>query len=86
VRSIGFGVSTSRGTNRGDLPTVQGSNGWLRDPQRFPVIVAFETAAAEGLLRVGGQADVIVYTGRHPILNLIGKIHIRLRSLLSYVR
>jgi multidrug resistance efflux pump len=86
VRSLGYGVSSTGGTNRGDLPTVQGSQGWLRDPQRFPVIVGFETGLASGLLRAGGQADVIIYTGRRPILNTIGWIHLRLRSLLSYVR
>jgi multidrug resistance efflux pump len=87
VRSVGYGVSSgSGGTNRGELPSVQSSQGWLRDPQRFPVIIGFERGTAAGLLRVGGQADVIIYTGRNPILNLIGKLHLRVRSLLSYVR
>jgi multidrug resistance efflux pump len=86
VRSVGYGVSSEGGTNRGGLPTVQGSQGWLRDPQRFPVIIGFERGTAEGLLRSGGQADVIIYTGRNPVLNLIGKLHLRVRSLLSYVR
>ena len=36
VRSIGFGVSEGNTTNRGDLPTISGASGWLRDPQRFP--------------------------------------------------
>jgi multidrug resistance efflux pump len=86
VRSVGFGVSTAGGTNRGNLPTVQSSQGWLRDPQRFPVIIGFELGTASGLLRSGGQADVIIYTGGNSILNLIGKLHLRIRSLLSYVR
>ena len=86
VRSIGYGVSSAGGTSRGDLPTVQGSQGWLRDPQRFPVIIEFDRGTAAGLLRAGGQADVIIYTGSRPILNAIGWIHLRLRSLLSYVR
>ena len=86
VRSVGYGVSSSSITNRGDLPTVKGSQGWLRDPQRFPVIIGFDRGTASGLLRVGGQADVIVYTGGNAILNLIGKLYIRVRSLLSYVR
>jgi multidrug resistance efflux pump len=88
VRSVGYGVtaSGSGATNRGELPTIQSSQGWLRDPQRFPVIIGFDPGTASGLLRVGGQADVIVYTGRNPILNLIGKLHLRIRSLLSYVR
>jgi multidrug resistance efflux pump len=86
VRSVGYGVSSGGSTNRGELPTVQSSQGWLRDPQRFPVIIGFDRGTAAGLLRVGGQADVIIYTGRNPILNLIGKLHLRVRSLLSYVR
>jgi multidrug resistance efflux pump len=85
VRSVGFGVS-SGGVSRGDLPTVQGTQGWLRDPQRFPVIISFEGEQAAGLLRAGGQADVIIYTGRSPLLNTIGWLHLRVRSLLSYVR
>jgi multidrug resistance efflux pump len=86
VRSVGYGVSSGNDTNRGALPTVQGTQGWLRDPQRFPVIIGFEAGTADGLLRLGGQADVIIYTGRNPLLNTIGWLHLRLRSLLSYVR
>lgn len=86
VRSVGYGVGTASADKRGDLPTVKSSQGWLRDPQRFPVIIEFESGVAKGFLRAGGQADVIIYTGRNPILNLIGKLHLRLRSLLSYVR
>jgi multidrug resistance efflux pump len=40
VRSIGYGVTTGN-TTRGDLPTISNSEGWLRDPQRFPVIISF---------------------------------------------
>jgi len=86
VRSVGYGVTAASGTNRGELPTVSSSEGWLRDPQRFPVVVALAPGQAAGLLRSGGQVDVIVYTGNHPILNTIGKIRVRLRSILSYVR
>ena len=85
VSSIGFGVG-GQTTPPGQLPTIQGSKGWLRDPQRFPVIVRFSGVEAAGLLRAGGQADVIVYTGDHLVLNTIGKVRIRLASLLSYVR
>ena len=38
------------------------------------------------LRRSGGQADVIIYTGGNPILNLIGWFQIRISSWLSYVR
>lgn len=86
VRSVGYGVTTADGMNRGELPTISSSQGWLREPQRFPVVVALAPGEAAGLLRSGGQVDVIVFTGNHPILNTIGKIRIRLRSILSYVR
>lgn len=86
VSSVGYGVEQKGGESPGALPTVEGAKGWLRDPQRFPVVVRFDVNDVEGLLRVGGQADVIVYTGNHFILNTIGKLRIRLSSLLSYVR
>jgi len=87
VRSVGYGVSSSGGTTtRGSLPTVRGAQGWLRDPQRFPVIIGFDESEVSGLLRAGGQADVIVYTGSSAILNTLGRIQVRVRSLLSYVR
>lgn len=85
VASVGVGVQGSN-SPPGDLPTIQGSSGWLRDPQRFPVIIRFSNEEAVGLLRSGGQADVIVYTGSHLILNTIGKLRIRVASLMSYVR
>jgi multidrug resistance efflux pump len=86
VRSIGYGVATESGTTRGDLPTVSQSQGWLRDPQRFPVIVAIQDDVT-GLVRAGGQVDVIVYAdGGDPLLRLIGRIQVRLRSWISYVR
>ena len=86
VSSVGYGVDKSGGASPGALPTVEGASGWLRDPQRFPVVVRFDVDETQGLLRVGGQVDVIVYTGNNLILNGIGKLRIRLSSLLSYVR
>ena len=35
-------------------------------------------------LKVGSQASVIVYTGGHTILVWLGKLYIRLASLLTY--
>lgn len=86
VRSVGYGVSTGRSGSRGELEQVSGSSGWLRDPQRFPVIITFDEGQAEGLRRVGGQADIVVYTGNHFILNFIARVRLRLASWLSYVR
>lgn len=86
VRSVGFGVDAGGGTSRGELPTVESSQGWLRDPQRFPVIIEFGEGEARDLKRAGGQASVVVYTGANPILNAIAWFNIRLTSFLSYVR
>lgn len=87
VRSIGYGVSTGNST-RGDLPSINPSQSWLRDPQRFPVIIAFNNKEIGNLIRRGGQADVIVYTkdAKHGFLSAVGRFRIRLISWLSYVR
>lgn len=86
VKSIGYGVSTGN-TNRGDLPSVSGSQGWLRDPQRFPVIVSIDDQSVNPQLRHGGQVDVVVFTeGESGLLNALGRFRIKLNSWLSYVR
>jgi multidrug resistance efflux pump len=86
VRTIGFGVSEGFAGRTGGLETVSQTSGWLRDPQRFPVIISFADDEATEYRRAGGQVNVIVYTGRRPILNFIGKLRIRLASWLSFVR
>ena len=86
VRSVGVGVSTGSGSNRGELPVVESSQGWLRDPQRFPVIIDLEDEETMALLRVGGQATVVIYTGDRPLLNRLARFRIWLESWMSYVR
>jgi len=86
VRSVGYGVSTGGSGNRGDLQTVGSSKGWLREPQRFPVIIDIPDGTVEGGLRLGGQVDVMVYTGKSWLLNPLGRLVIRIKSWLSYVR
>ena len=86
VRSIGAGVSSEPNTNRGALPSVKSSSGWLRDPQRIPVIVSIDDPAGRALLRPGGQATVVVYTGQNLFLNTLAKVRIRVASWVSYVR
>ncbi len=85
VRSIGHGVSTGN-TTRGDLPKVSSAESWLRDPQRFPVIITFDQEALASYMRLGGQVDAVVYTSDHGFLNATGKFRIRLMSFLSYAR
>lgn len=87
VRSIGLGVSEGQPPPAGTLPTVDNNRDWLRQAQRFPVVIGFDAEQDSQLyenLRVGGQASVIAYTGKHPVLGTLGRAYIRLMSWLSY--
>jgi len=84
VISLGFGVKFDQNVP-GDLSTPQQPQGWMRDPQRFTVIIKFNERPDKHLLREGGQADVIAYTGDNFILNLLGKISIWFTSYMSYI-
>ncbi len=85
IESVGFGVSQGRSGSRGELPQVKQTTGWLRQPQRFPVVIALDSEVPRSLLRVGAQATVMVYTGRH-LLNPFGRLVMRFFSIMSYVR
>ncbi|MBT8130106.1 MAG: HlyD family secretion protein [Gammaproteobacteria bacterium] len=85
VSSVGFAVGSDHANQVGGLVTVESKSGWLRDAQRFPVIIVFDDERAYGLRRLGGQADVLVYTGNNWIINPLGWLYIRLLSLFSYV-
>ena len=87
VRSVGNGISSGQPAPPGTLPTIQNSRDWLRQAQRFPVAIDFDTSDAESLrkVRIGGQAEVMVFTGDNVLMNMLGAIHIRLRSWLSYL-
>lgn len=85
VSSIGFGISDSNNNQVGQLSSAEKSTGWLRDPQRFPVIVALPRESTRGHLREGGQADVIVYTSGNFLMNGIAWLYIRIISVLSYL-
>jgi multidrug resistance efflux pump len=91
VDSIGWGV-----TNGGDeapagtLPDVQSQQGWLRDPQRFPVRIALKEEASNALgnlpLRNGAQANVLILTNPNSwLLNPIGRAYLRIISWMSYL-
>ncbi len=87
VRSIGYGVSDGKSQPTGALPSVENNRDWLRQAQRFPVKIAFKTEDFPPVeaLRVGGQADVLVYTGDSWVMNLLGAFYIRLMSLCSFL-
>lgn len=87
VRSIGLGTSAGRNQPAGALPTIQNDRDWLRQSQRFPVIVGFDAQQDEDLrrqLRIGGQASVMAYSDGTGVLTLLGKLYIRVASWLSY--
>jgi multidrug resistance efflux pump len=87
VRSVGGGVGSGQQSPPGTLPTVQNSKDWLRQAQRIPVAIEFDPAERSRLkgVRIGGQAEVLVYTGDNPLMNLLGATYIRLMSWLSYL-
>jgi multidrug resistance efflux pump len=85
VASIGYGVETGAQHQLGALPTVNDQSGWLRDPQRFPVIIRFADDGSRGLRRAGGQADVVIYAGTNYLLNPLAWLWIRFVGILSYV-
>jgi len=85
VSSVGFAVKQQSGGAVGDLEKIEGDSGWLRDAQRFPVIINFDDDSAKGYRRLGGQADVQIYTGGNWIINALGWIWIRVLSWLSYI-
>lgn len=84
VRTIGYGVSFDQ-SKPGELPTPEKPQGWMRDPQRFTTIITFIDQPDKRLLREGGQADVIAYTGDSFIFNALGKIWVRVTSFLTYL-
>ena len=84
VREMGYGVAVDA-TPLGALPTIQNKRGWLRDTQRFPVLIDFKIAdGPKEMLKVGSQVTVIAYTGDHWLSNLLAKFYIRVTSIFAY--
>jgi len=85
VQSVGYGVQFESGTQAGGLQVPVKKSGWLREAQRFPVIIDFAEEIPRGIRREGGQADIIIYTSDTGFMRWLGKLYIRLMGLLSYV-
>ena len=86
VRTTGFGVKVDS-TPLGSLPNIKNDRAWLRDAQRFRVLVDFElpdVADRQGM-RVGAQASVVVYTGNNFLMNGLAWMKMRLQSILTYL-
>jgi len=87
VRSIGLGVGAGSDPPAGTLPSIENDRDWLRQAQRFPVIIGFDAKqdpALRDALRVGGQASVIAYGEGSGLTKLLGKLYIRVASWLTY--
>jgi multidrug resistance efflux pump len=84
VRATGFGVAVDSAP-LGSLPTIQNNRQWLRDAQRFAVIIDFDMSPDEmRRLKVGAQVTAMVYATDNWFFNALGALYIRVGSILSY--
>jgi multidrug resistance efflux pump len=89
VDSVGWGVAQGGDTPNGQLPDISAPNGWLREPQRFPVRVVIDPVDKDDEQppnRSGAQANVVVLTGNAWLFNPLAQIWIRAVAWLSYLR
>jgi multidrug resistance efflux pump len=90
VHSIGWGVSQGDEAPTGQLASNPPDQGWLRDPQRFPVrILVLPDEAKEAGIdvgRSGAQANVMIFANDGSIMNPIGRFWIKVVALLSYLQ
>lgn len=87
IGNIGLGISAAQPPPPGTLPSISNNRDWLRQAQRFPVVVRFPVDQEPGLrghLRVGGQASVIAYSDDSWLTALLGKVYIRFMSMAAY--
>jgi len=85
IRTTGFGVKVDEAP-LGSLPTIKNDRQWLRDAQRFSVLVDFKLPGNRERLaiRIGAQATVTVYTGEGWLFNALAALRMRLVSLFTY--
>ena len=87
IGNIGRGISATQPPPPGTLPSISNNRDWLRQAQRFPVIVRFPVDQDPELvnnLRVGGQASVIAYSDKAWLTAILGKLYIRVMSIFAY--
>ncbi|SFI64790.1 Multidrug resistance efflux pump [Phyllobacterium sp. CL33Tsu] len=84
VEGIGLGVAQGSVDPATGLPKISTDTGWVRTPQSFPIRLVLDEGRPKGV-RYGSQANVVIYTGDHPVTNMLGRIWIRVLSVLTYV-
>jgi multidrug resistance efflux pump len=85
VENVGWGVSQGVVDPITGLPKIAAPMGLTRTPQRFPVRINLDQKDYLPGMRLGSQANVIVYASGNPITNVIGWLWIRFIALLTYV-
>jgi multidrug resistance efflux pump len=89
VESVGWGITKGGEAPAGTLPEVQSQQGWVRDPQRFPVRISLRGESNGPLqdlpLRNGAQANVLILTNPDSWLNPLGRLWLRVISWLRYI-
>jgi multidrug resistance efflux pump len=90
VQSIGWGISQGDEAPSGQLSAMPKEQGWVREPQRFPVriLILSDEAKKAGIDvgRSGAQANVIIFTSDKSIMNPIGRMWMKIVSLMSYLQ
>ena len=90
VNSVGYGIAQGDEAPNGQLSTVPKEQGWVRDPQRFPVriMVLPDEVRKAGIDvgRSGAQANTMIFTSDASIMNPIGRLWMRIVTLLSYLQ
>jgi multidrug resistance efflux pump len=90
VHSVGWGATQGNEAPTGQLPSVQPMQGWVREPQRFPVRILLLPEDSEKARfdagRSGAQANVVIFTDDHFVLNPISRLWIKMIAILSYLQ
>jgi multidrug resistance efflux pump len=85
VESVGWGVNSRNINPSTGLLEVKNDKGWVRETQRFAVRVQFDPESRPQGIRIGSQANVVVYTGKCWLTDFIGRLWILLVSYLTYL-
>ena len=90
VHSVGWGATQGNEAPTGQLPSVQPTQGWVREPQRFPVRIMLlpeeREKASFDAGRSGAQANVVVFTDDGFILNPVSRLWLKMIALFSYLQ